>query len=926
MPHFVENGLERWGGFIARHRRGVLLGAVLLAICCVPGAVYVARHLDSNVFNQVSDRLTRFRIMREFSEDFGGDVLAAVVTLHKAEAADPARVKELKAFADLLAAELAKVGTLPEDAVALEGMDLKLSEGPWLRHVECRAGEGLKDSLKELARKYPHAVLGPDEVKALAERFTPQELARRLEVWKEAYRNADPAGAERKKLQLDPLDLQELQEQAMEARLSRRGRTLAADDADKYFLSKDCTTLVVLSRPALSASNPGFNRALLEACQRAENRAKAAFRAREPAPALAIALKAETYGDLAEGEPENPPLAVGYTGMHAIAVENEASLRWDILSTTASSVISVLLLFLLVFRRIRLAVHIGITMTLALLATLTAAALIHGSIGVLGAGFPCILLGMGVDYGIHLYSTFHHQREELGASTEDALRRTLRNCGPGILAASLTTAVAFFGIATTHFRGLAELGLLSGLGLLFSALLMLCVFPALIAGGAKGTGHVAAPIRHTTVLLGRFHKGKRRGLAGLAVGAIILVVGGILIALEPDPGADTVLGVRFDAEFSNLRSLRVKAAPLRDRVAKKFGQGFADIRIVAEGDDEAQAFATAIAVRKRLEPYLERGDLKGSGGALDYVPAPDRQRDTLDALRALDLPACKARFLEAARQAMPKAREGSIEAMFESFLGNLDETATVVKEANILTLRSVLNGPLGPLLGSCARIDPESNHVQLGDYYFPGNSSFRQPFYDELAATLEAPMPQGRIQVTAAKMVGFELKESLFRDMEWISGAVTILVVVMLLVAFRGPKRALLAAMPLGFGLLFVLSGVALSQRMGWDLAINYVNLMIFPVLVGSGIDYGVYIVYDYYSDRRPALSEVIAETGRGVLLCALTTLAGFGSMIWGSYTGLISFGWTAILGYSGALFGAMIVLPALLGLLGRRNQRSTTR
>ncbi len=134
--------------------------------------------------------------------------------------------------------------------------------------------------------------------------------------------------------------------------------------------------------------------------------------------------------------------------------------------------------------------------------------------------------------------------------------------------------------------------------------------------------------------------------------------------------------------------------------------------------------------------------------------------------------------------------------------------------------------------------------------------------------------------------------------------------------AFRSPKKLLLAFLPLVFGFLFILAGITGAQIMGWTFSLNYVNLMIFPVLLGSGIDYGVYMVYDAYSERAPGIEAVVAETGRGVLLCGLTTLAGFGSMIFGSYTGLISFGWTALLGYTGALFGALIVLPSLMSVL----------
>jgi predicted RND superfamily exporter protein len=69
-----------------------------------------------------------------------------------------------------------------------------------------------------------------------------------------------------------------------------------------------------------------------------------------------------------------------------------------------------------------------------------------------------------------------------------------------------------------------------------------------------------------------------------------------------------------------------------------------------------------------------------------------------------------------------------------------------------------------------------------------------------------------------------------------------------------------------------------------------------------------------------------VEETGHSLLLCCATTLGGYGSMIVGSNSGMISFGWTAILGYVGALFAAVIVLPALFGLHGLRRGAAEAR
>ncbi|MBE7463775.1 MAG: MMPL family transporter [Planctomycetes bacterium] len=923
MTNLQDRFFDRWGTWVARNRRRVLWGALALFVLALPGAGYTLTHLDANVLDQVSAKLVRFRYMREISEAFGGDLLAAVVHVSDEAAQDPANAAPLRAYGDLLAEELAQVGLRPEDHAALpEGYFAEPQR--WLRRVECKAGAGLRQALERIGKEHLAAVLSVEDVHAVEARFDPEALAQRLKQVREELKDIDPSmDVERKRLMADPLKLAGLAQEALDRKLGGRKSNLSLHDAEGYFLSPDRTTLLVLARPIQGVNQLDFLHALMPAVQRAENRAVEAFRAKyAAAPPFTTQLMSDTYGEPAEGEPRDAQLRVGYTGLHAVTYENELSLRWDILSTTLTSGVIVILLFLLVFRELRLAWCIALTMGLAVVVTLALTALVQGKIGVMGAGFTCILLGMGVDYGIHIYSTFHHLREEARYRTEDALAETLRRCGPSVLAASLTTAVAFFGIATTHFRMLAELGLLAGIGLFVAALLMITFFPVLLAGGGddRKAGHVAHSIRKTTIMLGRFHQRQRKGWLGVSLGVLGLLACATLILGYSDPGPEPVMGVRFDGELSNLRSLRIQAIPLRERVAAKFGQAFSDIKVLAEGPDEATAYAAAERAVANLKAREEAGEIEPLGGILDYVPAPSAQRRSLEALRAVDFTACRQRFLQAAQQEFGAAGERA----FQPFLAKLDELADSARTAEVLTLAEVLQGPVGPILNLFARVDADSGRVQLLTSYLPasapgnGGLGHTEAWYGAVAQDAERGTPEGgAIKFTSPRLVGFELKASLLRDMEWISGAVALCVATLLVITFRSAKKALLAALPLIFATLFVLAGVVVAQLLGRDFALNYVNLMIFPVLVGSAIDYGVYLVFDVYSSRRPSLEAVVAETGRGVVLCGLTTLAGFGSMVLGSYTGLIDFGWSAVLGYSGALFGALIVLPGVLNLLG---------
>jgi len=918
---WLERKLGDWGAYAAHHRGRVLWATFLVTLASLPFAWRAVSHLDVNLFNQASDKLQRFHLMRQLSEDFGGDILAAVVSIP--DNPPPAQVKELKAFSLLLAAELANVGTLPEDRASLpEKLRQELPEGaPWLRQVECRTGQGIEQALRKMVKDRPYVVLTPADVETLKQLFEPQELKAAMERTAATLRDLPPNSAEKLRLQEDPLGVAEMANQALQQRLAARRQALASNDPDGFFLSPDGTTLVILGRAVLPATHLDFDTALMNAAQRAENRALTAFRATQPA--LTVALKGEEYGELADGR--NPgTLNVGFTGMPAVSVENEMSLRYDLIGNTATCFVGVLILFLLVFRQVLLAWDVTWTTAVVIVWTLALAGATKGSVSILGGAFTCILLGTGTDYAIHLHNAYHTYRHVQALSEEEALRMTMMRCGPGIITASLTSALAFLGVAFTRFVGLAEFGLLAGVSVLLGCAIMLLVFPVLLCrpvtflvrwerrlARLSGSGdEVPEALGLGLPTWGRILEKRGVKTACLVVGVAVLAAGALFIRYGPDPGSDAVAGVRFDPEFGNLRSVKIKAIPLRNRLAERFGLGLADLRVVVTARDEERAYAGAEEVAKRLQPFLERGDLRVSGSILDFVPSREQQQATLTALKGFDFEAASDAFRAAAAERF--GERGLV--FFKPFLKRLHDFRLLTRESSPLTLATVMQGPLGPVLAPFVRLDPDQ--VRLASSWFPARLDMPAPWYNNIARMLETdPPPGAEVRVTAARMVGFEMKRSLLQDCGWISLVVGLSVAVSLGVAFRCLRTSLLAMVPLVYAYLAMLGGVTLSQLMHWDFSLNFVNLIMFPLLLGSGIDVGIYMVYEARSARRPGIAELMSHTGRSVLCCTLTTLIGFGSFFWSNYSGLISLGVAALYGYTGALFGALVVLPAFLGL-----------
>lgn len=914
-----------WGIYVVRRRALVLFAAFLLALLSVPLAYRAVTHLDVNLFNQVSGSLKRFQLVRELSEDFGGDILATVVTIPANPS--PAQVQELKRFGSLLTDELAKTGSVDEDRAALpEKLRNEIPESaPWLPQVECKTGQGIEHALKKIIKQRPYAAFNEDDVAKLKKVFEPEALDAKLEQVAATLQDLPPNSAEKLRIQEDPLEILDMARQALQKRLNKRRQALAGSDPDGYFISPDRTMLVILSRAVLPATRLDFNRALMAAVQRAENRAILAYR-QPPAgidasSILPTVLKGSVYGQQAEPEPAGG-ISVGFTGPSPVYVENEKTLKFDVLVNTVTSLLAVLLLFLVAFRSLALTWDVTWSTVLIILLTVAFAGAYKGSISLLGAAFTAVPVGLGTDYAILVYTTFQRLRAN-GVSDEVAMGRTLSRCGPSILTAALITAVAFCGVSYNHLLGLAEFGLLGGVSALIGAFVMLLILPAALCRVDKNK-KLREPLGMGIPYLGKLMGSRRAQSTMLLLGVIVLALGVATIQLS-DPGPESVAGVRFDPELGNLRPLHSRSIELRERLFKSFGWSLSDLRVVVEAPSEELAFQASAEVEERLSPYVKRGELSPNLGVTDFVPSPQQQRASIAALKGFDFAAAMITFESAATSRFGKKGV----AFFTPFLKRLREFGLLTRESSLLTLSEVMRGPLGNLLGQFARVDcaPDGNptQVRLASSWFPA-PDMPAKWYDSIAESLENHPPAGAsVRITAPRMVGFELKDSTLGDCGWITGIVGILVTISLGLAFRSLKKMLLAAIPLLYAYVFMLAGVAISQKLGWDYSLNFVNMIMFPLLLGSAIDYGVYMVFGAISCSTNAsgaetMSELMTHTGRSVFYCIGTTVIGFGSFVTSSYTGLISMGVASLWGYAGATVGSLLVLPAILGLL-RRNR-----
>jgi len=175
-----------------------------------------------------------------------------------------------------------------------------------------------------------------------------------------------------------------------------------------------------------------------------------------------------------------PEIAAGVTGEVALGVDEMKQAFRDTLLASILALIGIGLLFMLVFRQVFNPLWTLLSLVFAICWTFGWITLTVGHLTILSVAFTPILLGLGIDFGIHLVARYREEKER-GQTFDSALERSFRHTGKAITAGAMTTALAFFAITLADFRGIQELGFIAGTGVLLALLSTFTGTPARIS-------------------------------------------------------------------------------------------------------------------------------------------------------------------------------------------------------------------------------------------------------------------------------------------------------------------------------------------------------------------------------------------------------------------------------------------------------------
>jgi predicted RND superfamily exporter protein len=127
----------------------------------------------------------------------------------------------------------------------------------------------------------------------------------------------------------------------------------------------------------------------------------------------------------------------------------------------------------------------------------------------------------------------------------------------------------------------------------------------------------------------------------------------------------------------------------------------------------------------------------------------------------------------------------------------------------------------------------------------------------------------------------------------------------MLYLHFRKTVVIFLVQLPLLAGILITI-GVMGSSGINF----NYINISAIAIIFGISVDYGVYFMQSFLETGKKEDKGLVRHAFKNIVICSLTTMAGFGSLMFTSFRGISSLGQVIIVGIISCLIMSASLLP----------------
>ncbi len=636
---------------------------------------------------------------------------------------------------------------------------------------------------------------------------------------------------------------------------------------------------------------------------------------------------------------EVPGVNVGITGEPVLEYDEMAQAKADSTVAALVSLVLVLLIFIYGYDESGRPIKATICLVAGLAYTMAFTTGLVGHLNILTITFAPMLIGLAIDFGVHLVSRYEEELRH-GKTEAEAIEKAMVFTGQGIFTGAFTTAGAFLAMVLTDFQGLREMGIICGGGLLICLIPMMTLLPVLILRGRQNVlDHQRAALVDARARIERLWLERPW--------TVVILSGACCLAAW-----SYALQVRFDYNLLNLQSRDLLAVHYERKLIASAEKSVLFCAVLTDSLPHAlelEAVLTnlpSVSGVESMAKYLTEDqteklglirEIKRELASLQFAP-PDRGPvDLLELGRTLwSLQG----YLGLAAVEVEKVGEEELLGELRSLrraIGRLRQGMLAgVRSQNAAKLAAFQQALLDDVQGTFAALLSQDDRERMrvedlppalrhrfvsrsGDRYlvmvYPKRDVWQREYQEEFVRQVRQSLDPGRtgkpvITGTPVQLLEYTtLLRISYEQASWYAlGAIALLV----WLHFRSLACVVLSLIPVGVGMLWMI-GVMGIRGIDFNLA----NVMTLPLVIGVGVTSGIHILNRFAEEKSPGI--LAKSTGKAVLVSALTTIVGFGSLIPAKHQGIAGLGYIMAVGTTTCMVAALTLLPAILRLLVAR-------
>lgn len=547
------------------------------------------------------------------------------------------------------------------------------------------------------------------------------------------------------------------------------------------------------------------------------------------------------FSDVAVGQVD-----LQITGAPVFAVNSRAVISAEVWWLSMAASVLLVVLLLLVYRSVFQVLMMAVPLVSGVLAGVAAVMLVFGEIHGIALAFGITLLGVAIDYPIHLYS--HAQNGDVAASA--------KKIWPTLRISVLTTTVGYAVLLLTDFRGLMQLGVFNLAGLISAAAVTRWVLPAINLRTPEPRGRSLFKSLNTVRLPG-----------WLSISSVLLILvlatSGWWLRNHQNPTPF------WNDSLTSINPLDSELLAIDQKLRQAMGASeISQALIITEADTE-QVLLQMEAIQPTLASLVEQQVLTDYQLASDWLPSKAVQQARQQALPPAD---------ELLRRLNIASNDLGIRAAaLKPFLDSVEAS----HELEPLTLENLQKTPLALRLGSLVY---NSDNDWQGMIPLDGLTDPR--ILVEALNQPELPAVNFVNLRVATENLLVEFRRSAVEHLAW--GALVITLIILL--ALRSARAVSQVLLPIAASLLV---SVALLKLLGVSLSLFHLIALL--LVAGIGIDYALFFARSI--NNQP--SSTSASTLQSISVSAVSTLIVFGLLAQSSIPVLHMLGLTVAIGVS---------------------------